>query len=84
MKLPPEHLYAKGFSYHQATPVGRVGRTFDAVAKAKSEYEVVDAPPRKISSTYSPPVNQFPRSGAAVFLAVAQLAPAVPEIDVYV
>ena len=84
MRLSADHLQAKGFTYYRGQVAG-AGRTFDAVATPGSAYEVREqtgAPGAK--SSYSPPLSAPVRSGAGVFQAVAQFAPAQPVIDIYV
>ncbi|HMU67260.1 MAG TPA: hypothetical protein PKE57_08945 [Cellvibrionaceae bacterium] len=85
MRLSADHLQAQGFTYYRAPQVAAAGRTFDAVATPGSAYEVRDstsAPGAKAS--YSPPLTAPIRSGAGVFQAVAEFAPARPVIDIYV
>jgi hypothetical protein len=84
MRLSAEQLHAQGFAYYRAPNVPAAGRTFDAVAKSQSEFEVVaQVAAHGASRSYSPPVMHV-RPGAGLFQAVADLAPAVPVIDIYV
>ncbi|HEY6529065.1 MAG TPA: hypothetical protein VIZ65_10260 [Cellvibrionaceae bacterium] len=84
MRLSAEQLHAQGFAYYRAPNVPAAGRIFDAVAKSQSEFEVVgQVSSSGASRSYSPPVTQV-RAGAGLFQAVANLAPSVPVIDVYV
>ncbi|MEY4589212.1 MAG: hypothetical protein RL497_1288 [Pseudomonadota bacterium] len=89
MKLSAEQLQAKGFyRAPNAQAVGRSapapGRTFDAVAKSQSEFEVLEpAAAQSKNRSYSPPVSPV-RTGAGLFQAVANMASSVPVVDIYV